>query len=308
MGRVAGYALLLGGLVCACAVPAADGRGGSRSLLPEVRIAGALLDPRAFAAEAAFLFPEEARELTRSLLRAEFASREAERLGLAADPARLAQEVSAFEDRLHAELDPEGDFEIWAQQRYGRSWAEVRRVLVEHIARNQLYQICVRVEGRELPRVRMHWLVTSDSEEAEDWARQLRSGADPRAFLAASRMTGHEPDGSFAPMAARLPRPHEDALAEARAGTVVGPLRFEGDRSWWVGRVAAVEDPSRAVPPVQDILAELDQRPIEALEGRTWFEAMLRRYTANEGAISITAPVPAFAPDLGFPTLATPPR
>lgn len=293
MGRAAFLTLL--GAAAACSAPASTGGAASRLTLPEIRLQAAQLDLRAFAAEAAFLFPEETRELTRSLLRAEFAAREAERLGLAPDAARLELEMAAFEDGLRQELGGEApDFEAWARQRYGRSWAEVRRVLGEHLARNQLYQLCVRAEGSSQPRVRMFWLVSGDEQEAETWARQLRSGADPRTFLAGSVLRGREPDGSFGPMPARLPPPHETALAGAAPGAVIGPLRFEGDRSYWVGRVAAVEAALSAPPPVQELLAELDRRPLEPLEGRTWFEAMLRRYTANDGAISIAALQPAF--------------
>lgn len=300
MRRAAGPPLLLCAWAAACAAPGGGQKGGveapPRATFAEVRVAGAQLDPRAFAAEAAFLYPDESRELTRSLLRAEFAGREAERLGFAVDPARLELEMEAFETGLRTELGPEGDFEAWARQRYGRSWTEVRRILAEHLGRNQLYQLCVRAEASGLTRLRLHWLVSPEQEEAEAWARQLRSGADPRGFLEASRLRGREPDGSFAPMAARLPRPHEQALAGAAPGTVVGPLRFDGDRSWWVGRVAEVLEPAAALPPAQELLAELDRRPIELLESRTWFEAMLRRYTATDEALPIAAPQPAFVP------------
>ncbi len=293
MRRAAFLGLL--GAAAACSAPASPGGGSARATLPEIRLASAQLDARAFAAEAAFLFPEETRELTRSLLRAEFAAREAERLGLAPDEARVDQEIAAFVESLRQDLGGEAaDFEAWARQRYGRSWEEVLAVLREHLGRNQLYQLCVRADARQQTRVRMHWLVSGDADEAAAWARQLRSGADPRSLLAGSLVRGREPDGSFAPMAARLPQPHQEALAGAAAGTIVGPLRFDGDRSFWVGRVAEIEAASSAPPPVQELLAELDRRPLELLEGRAWFESMLRRYTANDGAIPIAAPQPAF--------------
>lgn len=295
MGRAAACWLAVG--LGACAAPASSGTGvAGPALLAEQRIDGSYLDARAFVAEAAFLFPQETRDLTRSLLRAEFAAREAERLGLAPDAVRVEAELKAFAEGLSAELGPGGDFNAWALQRYGRPWDEVRRVLVEHLERNQIYQLCVRAEACTLLRVRMHWLVTGDETEAASWARQLRSGADPRSFLDASLLRGGEADGSFAPMAARLPPPHEGELAGAAPGLVVGPLRFDGDRSYWVGRVAAVEQPMSLQPPVQELLAGLDARPIDLLEGRTWFEAMLRRYTANDGSLPIVAPQPAFLP------------
>jgi len=266
-------------------------------LLPEIRVGGTRLDARAFAAEAAFVYPEESREIVRSLLRAEITTHEAERLGLQPDPARIQQEMARFESDLAAELGPGADFDAWSRRRYGRRWEEARQVLVAHLARNQLWQICVRAEAHLQPRARLHWLVTPNADEAETWARQLRGGMDPRSLAPASRLPGREADGSFAPCAARLPAPHAAALAGLPVGAVVGPLQFEGDRAWWVGRIAETFLASAQPPPVAVLLAELDAHPLEALEIRAWFEAMLGRYTATDGAPSIAAPLPAFVPD-----------
>ncbi len=257
---------------------------------------GTLLDARAFAAEAAFVYPEESREVARSLLRNDFAAREAGRLGLSADAARAAAELADFEASLRAELGPQADLEAWARRRYACSWEEVRRVLGEHLERNQLYQLCVRAEARLQTRLRLHWLVTADPAQAEEWARQLRSGLDPRTLLPASALAGTEADGSFTPIPARLPRPFTGALQGQAAGAVVGPFQFEGDRAWWVGRVAEVLQPEAALPPVAILLQDLDQRPLQALEIRTWFEAMADRYTANGVVPAISGPPSAFVP------------
>lgn len=282
-------------LAAACAgapaVPPASEAG-----LAEIRVGAAGLDPRAFVAQAAFLFPEETREIARSLLRAELAAREAERLGLAADRGRVEAEVAAFEAAVAAEIGEAGDFDAWARERYGRTWAEARLVLAAQVESNQLYQLCARAEARLAGAVRLHWLATADEAQAKAWARQLAAGADPRALAGASLVRGPLPDGSFAPAAPRLPEPHADALSGAVAGTVVGPLRFDGDRIWWVGRVAEVAQPAAGAPPVAELLQELDRAPLSPLEGRAWFEHALSRYTAAAGAPSITAPVPAFVP------------
>lgn len=264
--------------------------------LEEVRIGALQLDPRAFVAQAAFVFPDETREVIRSLLRAEFAAREAERLGLAPDRERVERELADFERELAQEFALGEDFDAWSRARYGRRWDETRLVLAEQLARNQLYQLCVRADARTQERTRMHWLVTPDEQAARAWARRLASGADPRAFAADSLVRGTEADGSFAASAARLPAPHADALHGLAAGAVVGPLRFDGDRGWWVGRVAETIPAAAALPPVAELLEELDRAPLSPLEGRAWFEAMLARYTASEGAPSITAPVAPFVP------------
>jgi hypothetical protein len=294
--RAAAALLALGAAACGVAPASADGAAHSTHGLDEVRIGELRLDPRAFVAQTAFVFPDETREVVRSLLRQEFAAREAERLGLAPDLARVERELADFERGVAAEFAPGEDLESWSRARYGRRWDETRLVLADQLARNQLYQLCVRAEARMGPRARMHWLLTADEEQARTWARQLAGGLDPRALAAESRVRGSEPDGSFPAAAARLPAPHRDALEGRAAGAVIGPLRFDGDRAWWVGRVAETLPAGAALPPVAELLAELDHAPLSPLEGRAWFEAMLSRYTASEGAPSITAPVAPFVP------------
>ncbi len=286
---------LLLALSAGCDAPSV-GKPSPASALHEVRVGERFLDTRAFVAQAAFVYPEESREIVRSLLRAEFTGREAERLGLQPDRARVDKELQEFERGLLADLGPEGDFDAWSRARYGRPWAETRWVLGDQLLRNQLYQLCVRVDARVQGRVRMFWLVSQDETEALGWARQLQSGMDPRVLFPASRVRGAEADGSFSPAAARLPLPHADILQDAEVGAVIGPLRFAGDQAWWVGRVAEILPPSRAQPPVEEVLSELDRAPLSPLESRAWFEAMLARYTANDGTPSITAPQPSFVP------------
>lgn len=282
-------------LAAACAAPPAAPPPAQHGL-GEVRVGDAVLDPRAFAAHAALVFPEESREVIRSLLRAEFATREAERLGLAPDASRVEEEVLAFEAAVRAELSAGEDLDDWSRARYGRAWPEARAALAEQLAANQSFQLCVRAAAHLGPRARIHWLSAADEQQARVWARQLGSGADPRALAAGSLVRGGEADGSFAPAALRLPTPHQDALRDAVVGSVVGPLRFAGDRSYWVGRVAELLPAAPAPPPVAALLAELDRSPLSPLESRAWFETMLDRYTAVEGVPAIAAPHPAFVP------------
>lgn len=256
-----------------------------------------VLDARALAAELAFLQPEAAREVVRNLLRSELAAREAERLGLAPDEASVGRELAALEASLRAELGPAADLESFARDGAGCSWAEYRGVVAAHLRANQIYQLSVRAEAALQPRVRLHWLITADAAVAQDWARQLRSGMDPRALAPLSGLQGTEPDGSFSPMPLRLPAPHQRALEAARVGDVVGPFQFRGDRGWWVGRVAELLPPTAAVPPIAELLADLARRPLDPLESRTWFEAMLQRYTASGALPRISSPAPAFVPE-----------
>lgn len=264
--------------------------------LAEIRIGARALDARALAAELSFLNPAAAREAVRSLLRAEFAALEAERLGLAVDEAQVQSELETLEASLRAELGQDADLEAFAQESAGCAWEEYRRVTAAHLRSNQLYQVCVRAEAMLQPRLRLHWLVAPDEVTARDWARQLRSGKDPRALTPLSLLRGSEPDDSFAPMPARLPPPHADALSGAQAGEIVGPFQFSGDRGWWVGRVAELLPPAAALPSASELLADLARRPLQALEIRTWFEAMRARYTATGEAPGIAGLTPAFVP------------
>ena len=293
-GLGAAAALALGAMACATADPQTPRDAFAQRGVDEVRIGEARLDPRAFLAQAAFVFPDETREILHSLLRAEFTAREAERLGLAPDRARVERELADFERELATNLAPGEDFDSWSRARYGRRWNETRLVLTEQLTRNQLYQLCVRAEARLHGRARLHWMVSADEQQARAWSRQLGSGLDPRTLAGESLVRGGEPDGSFAAASTRLPEPHVELLDGAEAGSVIGPLRFDGDRSWWVGRVAERFPAAAAPPPVAELLEELDRAPLSPLEGRAWFEAMLSRYTASEGAPSITAPVAPF--------------
>ncbi len=291
-----GAALLTALAACAGPQPVADAVVGPPAVLAEVRVAGRALDARAFAADAALLYPDETRSLVQSRLRTEFARREAERLGLDVDPERLDAALDDFLAALAAEHEPGEDDEAFARRRYGRSHDELVAAVRRRLADNQRYQVAVRARAAVEGRVRVLWLVVEDEAEAASLARRLRSGMDPRALLSASLLVGTEPDGSFPPMHPRLPAPHRDALVGVEPGDVVGPLRFTGDRAWWVGSVREVLPPLAAPPPTARLLDELETRPIGPLEARAWFEAMAEGYTATLGAPSVLAPEPAFVP------------
>lgn len=263
------------------------------ALLPGVRVGDAALDARALAAEAAFLFPDQARAMIGSLLRSELARREARRLGLEADHGTLARSVEEAVAGIRASLVAGESLDDWARERFGRSWDEVRTVLEGHLADNQLYQLAVRAEARRHPRYRVHLLVSRDRQQAEEWARKLRAGADPAVLARESLEPGPKGDGRLPPLPPYLPPPLGEALAEAPVGSVVGPFRFLGDERWRVVRLAERLPPA-APAPVPVLLAGLEEDPLSPLEGRAWFQEMLRRYNAVQGLPDIQGPAIRF--------------
>lgn len=299
-GRAGGLGGLAAGLLAlaACAEPT---RSGARVLLdrpPEalaaVSAGGALLDARALAAAAAFLFPEETQALVRGLLRAEFARREAQRLGIEivapAHAAALAEALSGIQRAL-----PEGeDLEAWARRRYGRPFTEVRAALERQLAENQLYQLVLRADARQSGRLRVHMLATEDAARAQRWARELRLGADPQ-VLAAESLEKDPRGGASFTLPAYLPEPLGSALRDAAPGTVLGPVQLPGDRLLRVARVLAKLAPE-PLPPAAALLEDLRAEPIGPLEARSWFEEMCRRYNASDRLPALQPPGPAFVP------------
>ena len=302
--RLLAAGLLLGagalpGAACGAAAveqPAAAVFGSRPGVLPGIAVEGAPLDARALASEAAFLFPDETRALVRGLLRVEFARREAERLGLSVDQAALAQALAEAEAGIRASLPEDGDLEEWSRTRYGRAWSEVRHALEARLSDNQLYQQALRAEAAVAGRVRLHVLVSADSDHATTWARKLRGGADPRALAAESIDPGPRGDSERGPLPVFLPEPLGSALAGAGPGEVVGPFRFEGDRFWHVARLLERIPAERALPPTAQLIASLRERPVDPIEARAWFEEMSRRYTAAERLPAVLAPAAAFVP------------
>jgi len=276
----------------ACAAPA--GRGGGHAL-PELRVGELALDARAYAAEAAFLFPEECQALSRSLMRMELARLEGRRLGIAPPDAEVDQALELALAGIESALPEGGSFEDWARERYGRSGAEVRGVIRRHLASNLLYQLVLRADAATQPRYRLHLLITTDADQASDWGDKLRQGADPRALAGESMDRGLDGQGERL-LPAYLPEPLAGGLRGASPGAVLGPLQLDGDRAWLTLRLAETLPAAAAPPPLAVLLAELNERPVDPLEARAWYEEMLRRYTAREALPAIQAPVPAFVP------------
>ncbi|MBC8327400.1 MAG: hypothetical protein H8E31_01480, partial [Planctomycetes bacterium] len=260
-GRFA--ALLAAAALGACAAPA--GSSGTASTLPEMRVRDAALDARAFAAEAAFLFPEESRALARSLMRAELARLEGRRLGIEAPAAEVDEALRMAIGSIEAALPEGGSFEAWARERYGRNGAEVRGEVRRHLAGNLLYQLVLRADAELGRRHRLHLLITGDEALARRWAGELRQGADPRALAGESADRGIDGQGERL-LPAYLPDPLGAATAAARPGDVIGPLQLQGDRAWLVLRLAETLPPAAGPPPIAVLLEELGRRPVDPLE------------------------------------------
>ena len=178
---------------------------GGASTLPGVALGDEQLDARAFAAEASFLFPEEARALGHALLRAEFARREGARLGLDVDSREVDAALAASRAALEAGA-PGGDLQSWAESRYGRSWAQVEEGIRARLEDNQRFQLCARAWSLQQGRVKLRGLATLDRELAEAWVRRVRNGASAAALVESSLDPGPRGDGTLPWLPARLPR------------------------------------------------------------------------------------------------------
>lgn len=265
-------------------------------LLNGVMIEQSALDMGAFVAEMQFVFPQQSAEIVRSMMRTEFARREAKRLDIRLPQAAVEATVADLENNLLAGLGPDADLDAWSQQQHQQSWASMRPLYQRHLADNLLYQVVLRADAIHSGRVKTWWLISRTEEQAQNWARSLDSERDPAAMLKESLIPGPEADGSYPPIAHYLPGEAGELLATAEAGQILGPLQLPGDYSWMVGRVIEVLPPRAELPPLSVLLDDLRRHPVGPLEARAWFEEMSRRYTASANFAPISAPLEAFVP------------
>lgn len=259
-----------------------------------IAVDGAGLNLRAFVAHMAFVFPDEAAELSRSMVRTELARLESQKLGMVLPARRIEQAFQAFSNGLVAQLGTETTPDDWAIARHEVLWRDIQPLYREHLAHNLLYQAVLRADARLSGRVGMFWFVTGDESLARRWASSLQSGRNPESLLSESLLSGPNPDGSYPPMSRDLPGEAGERLQDASLGQIVGPIQFEGDRSWRVGVVTQVFAPESELPPIDVLLDELESQPIDALEARAWFEKMSRRYTVSTSLSSFSGPTQAF--------------
>ncbi|MCH2101765.1 MAG: hypothetical protein MK209_07570 [Planctomycetes bacterium] len=294
-------------LLAACAGPTPSSEGGSvpvatsggslgvGSVLSGVRVGERDLDAVAFAAEAGFLFPEEARALAHALLRSEFARLESERLGIES----LAQEVDLALQASVAGLRqaaPGGDLESWSEQRYGQAWQSVEAALRRRLEENQRFQLCARTWTLQQGQVRLRGLSTLEESLAEDWVRRIRHGASSRALVESSLDPGPQGDGVLPWLPAELSifEPAAAVTTKPEVGQVWGPVQLRGDRVWRVFEVLELREAVATSPPRAVLLKELRENPVGPLEERAWFSAMADRYNAREGLPVFEPPAHSF--------------
>ncbi|MDA0666770.1 MAG: hypothetical protein O3A50_03225 [Planctomycetota bacterium] len=255
---------------------------------------GAGLNLRAFVAQMAFVFPDESADLSRSVVRTEMARLESQKLGVVLPARRVDLAFQTFSKGLVAQLGNETTPDDWAMARHDALWRDIQPLYRENLAHNLLYQAVLRADARLSGRVSMFWFVTGDANQARRWAASLQSGRDPKSMLSESLISGPNPDGSYPPMSRDLPGEAGEQLQNPSLGQIVGPIQFEGDRSWRVGVVTQVLAPESQLPPIDVLLDELESQPIDALEARAWFEKMSRRYTVSSSLSPFAGPTQAF--------------
>jgi hypothetical protein len=265
-------------------------------LLDGVRVQDSGLDMSAFVAEMQFVYPQQSAEVVRSMMRSEFAHHEAKRLGIRLPQEAIDRTIADLEDSLLQSLGAGGDLESWSQQQHQQAWAKMRPLYRRHLADNLLYQVVLRADAIHTGRTRLWWLVSRSEEQAEAWARSLRSGRNPASMLTESLIPGPEADGSYPAIANYLPGQAGELLADAVVGQVLGPLQLPGDFTWMTGRVIEVLPAAAALPPLAVLLEDIREHPVGPLEARAWFEEMSRRYTASATFVPISAPLEAFVP------------
>jgi len=305
------FAILLLGLLASCQQTpkwetSAKGLAGHKpatGTLADVRLGDDLLTASAFAAQAAFLYPSESRALVHALFRAEFARLEGQRLHLHVNAAELEASMQDSVAGLEASLPGGQTLEAWAQQRFDRNWIVVEATLRRHMEQNQLFQLCARAHSWTQGRVELQMLTARDPQQAEAWARQLRTGASAAKLAVQSLDPGPNGDASLPPLPISLPNPLGDWLSSGVPGKttdgdgidrVFGPFQFDGDQVWRVVFLQRRIPAESEVPPVQVLLDDLRRQPVSPLEERAWFEAMAARYNAVENLPAIQAPAAAF--------------
>lgn len=285
----------------------ADARQGGGGLA-DVRIDGESLAAQAFAAEAAFLYPDESRALIHALFRAEFARREAQRLQLSVSQAELDAVMEESIASLKASLPPGQTLESWARTRFDRNWHVVEGTLRRHMEQNQLFQLCARAHSWTQGRVVLQMLSAREQSKAQTWARQLSTGASAAKLAVQSLDPGPSGDASLPPLPLSLPDPLGEwlmtsAAESATAGgsglgsgseRIFGPFQFDGDQVWRVVYVQRYLPAESEVPPLQVLLDDLRSQPVSPMEERAWFETMAKRYNAVENLPAIQAPAAAF--------------
>ncbi len=270
------------------------GNNANGSLLADVRLQGEFLSAHAFAAEAAFLYPEESRTLVHAIFRAEFARLEGMRLQLEVPAAEVDAALQSSVAGLEGSLPDGVSLDDWAQRRFDRNWQVVNGILRRHLEQNQLFQLCARAHSRMSGQVELQMLSSQDVQQAKTWARQLQTGAAAAQLAIQSLDPGPNGDASLPPLPMHLPAPLGPWLQQGGEERIFGPFQFDGEQVWRVVFVKRRIAAETEVPPRAVLLEDLRKQPVSPLEERAWFEAMVDRYNAVENLPAIQAPAAAF--------------
>ncbi len=278
--------LFLLGLACSTPSSVREGKPKSTSL-QSVRIGEEALTPFAFVSSAEFLFPEEMQSARRTILRAEIARREGLRLNIEVPATEADEALEAALRNLRAELGNQTDLESWCRQRWGCSLTQFASALKQRLSANLLYQRVMRAWVCQGPTWEVQVIGVGSQKEAEEYFSRLRLGADPRTwdFPIHQELLA---ETSLAPIG--------PSLKNSTEGDVLGPFQLPGDENWFLLRVQKKRSPSTDLLPQAVLKDGLVDLPPGPLESRSWWEAMLRRYTASESPSAILNPPRSFVP------------
>ena len=232
-----------------------------------------MLDARAFVAQTALLFPEEARLVGQSLVRSEMASLDAQEMHLEPPAEALKEALQLALRDVERGLDPEMSLSAWCELRFSCNLKDFQAALLRRLENNLRYQMAVRARLQTTARHQM--LVVSFPEKlvAMERATAWRSGADPRQTQGCREI--ELSDKTFLAWTGQDP-----AL-----GILVGPIQLPESKAWHLLRIGKPFPPT-AIPPAHVLVQWAREDPLDPLEAQAWWGDSLARYTAK-----VTAPV-----------------
>lgn len=219
------------------------------------------------------------------LVAAHLATAEAQRMGLAVDPAALDQGVAAactsLEERLAREA-PEQSLRDYVEGELGRSWPVYLDRLRTSVLQQMVAERAVRAWtlGNESRAVRL--IVVREREELVAVEERLSSNEDFAEVAREVSVDDSAAQGGLLPYLVRQERsPLARAAFQAKVGEIVGPHEFGGH--WILARVegerAAIEGLWPAV--AEAVETSLREHPVQDAEFVHWKLAMERRYSVD---------------------------
>ncbi|MBL8767776.1 MAG: peptidyl-prolyl cis-trans isomerase [Planctomycetes bacterium] len=225
-----------------------------------------------------------------STVRAQVLQLEAERLGVFVDVAALELEVGRVlksqQDRFAFEAGPDQDFERYIASRYRITPEAYRSVIRREVLEQMLLVRTVRLSSRQAERMVCRVIVVKEREKADELAEKLAEGAN-FARLAEQNSIDRSAvrGGLLAPIARSTAEPLLVHAAELEPGALapVEPLTNEGVTVFRLLKVDAhlPADPRPYAEQRADLEAELEERPVEAIELAEWDRAVRARHAID---------------------------